>query len=64
MSFNCNLSTATSFAVSMAIESAGDSCGHLLSDALQKEARDNISVIVVDFLAAESFPREQINGGT
>jgi len=60
MFFNYNLPTATSFVVSMAIENTADSCSHLLSDALQKEARENISVIVVDFLAAESFPREQI----
>jgi hypothetical protein len=48
----------------MTIESTVDSCARLLSDALEKEARYNISVIVVDFLVAEGFPREQINGGT
>jgi hypothetical protein len=48
----------------MTSENTADYCAHLLSEALQKEARDNISVIGVDFLAAESFSREQINGGT
>lgn len=48
----------------MTFESTADSCAHLLSDALKKEARENISVIGVDFLAAEAFSREQINGGT
>jgi hypothetical protein len=48
----------------MTSESTADSCVDLPSDTLQKEARDNISVIGVGFLAAESFSREQINGGT